>query len=67
VGKEHNKASEKLYCATANRHLVLSAKRTGTQKRTKIFHDICIVHTAVGEKARFEMKQHQPMKKSGHI
>jgi len=36
AGEEHDKASGKLFCAIANRHLALSAKRTEIQKRTKV-------------------------------
>ena len=43
------------------RHIVLSAKRTGTQRRT---NDTRIVHTADGERVRLRMKQHQTVKKS---
>jgi len=34
--------------------LALSAKRTGTQRRTN--HDTCIVRTVVGERAHLSMK-----------
>ena len=36
VGEKHDTARGKPYRAIANRHLALSAKRTGTQRRTKV-------------------------------
>ena len=36
VGKKHNTARGKPYRAIANLHLVLSVKRTGIQRRTKV-------------------------------
>ena len=53
AGEKHDTARGKLYHAIANRHLALSAKRTGTQRRT---HDTCIVCSVVGEKAHLRTK-----------
>jgi len=36
VGEKHDKAYREPYHAITNQHLVLSAKRTGTQRRTKV-------------------------------
>ena len=55
---------EATHRATANRHLGLSAKRNGTQRRIKIVHDACIVRTAVCQKAHLGTKQHRTVKKS---
>jgi len=54
------KASGKPYHIITNRHLVLSGKRTGTQRKTKVrrfVYDTSIVHTAIGKKAHLGMKQ----------
>ena len=36
AGEKHDTFRGKLYRVIANRHLVLLAKRTGTQRRTKV-------------------------------
>ena len=38
--EEHDKAGRKPYCIIANQHLALTAKRTGTRRRTKVFTSI---------------------------
>ena len=63
-GEKHDTARGKPYRAIANRHLALSTKRTGTQRKTKVSHDMYIVHTAVGEKACLGTKQRQTVKKN---
>ena len=44
-----------MHRATTNLYLRLSAKGNGTQRRTKEVHDVCIVRTAVCQKARLGM------------
>ena len=54
------KHREDMHCATANQHLGLSAKRNGTQRRTKVC--VYIVHTVVCQKAHLQIKQCQTVK-----
>jgi len=63
-GEKHDKTNGKPYHAITNQHFALSANRTGTQRRTKVVHDTCIVCTAFDEKAHLGMKRCQAEKKS---
>ena len=51
-----NTATGMLHHATVNQHLVLSAKRIGTQRKQRQVHVACIVHIAVGKKAHLRTK-----------